>query len=233
MKRFYSQVSVTPDRGIVLDARPVKTPAKATLLLPNAALAEAVAEEWRAQGESIDPRSMPLTGLANAAIDRVAPDPAHFAAGLVAFGESELLCYRAEEPFALVARQNQDWNPILGWAQARYDVSFTLVRGIMHLPQPPETLARLGAAVSTCDAFTLAALNPLVTISGSLVIALALVERHLDAETAFAAAHLDELWQAEQWGDDDFALDARAAHQRDFDAAAQFLGLLGASHRAS
>ncbi len=228
MKRFYTDVSITPDLGIALDGRPVKTPAKAALILPNAALAHAVAAEWQAQGDTIDPRSMAITGLANAAIDRVAPNVASFAAALAAYGETELLCYRAEEPFALVARQNQDWNPVLGWAQARYDVSFTLVRGIMHQPQPRDTLDRLGAAVTACDIFTLAALNPLVTISGSLVIALALLEGNLDAKTAFAIAHLDELWQAEQWGEDDFALDARAAHQRDFDAAAAFLRLRAA-----
>jgi chaperone required for assembly of F1-ATPase len=226
MRRFYNDVAVTSALGIELDGRPVKTPAKAALLLPNQALAEAVAEEWRAQGEQIDPHSMPLTGLANAAIDHVAPDPQAFATGLAVYGETELLCYRAEEPFALVAKQNQDWNPILGWAQARYDIGFTLVRGIMHQPQPAETLARLNDAVSACLAFELAALSPLVTISGSLVIALALVEQHLGAETAFNAAHLDELWQEEQWGADDFALEARAAHRRDFLAAARFLDLV-------
>lgn len=226
MKRFYSDVVVTPERGIALDGRPVKTPAKAALILPNVALADAIADEWRAQGEQIEPQSMPLTGLANAAIDRVAADRETFAKGLAVYGESELLCYRAEEPFALVARQNQDWNPILGWAQARYDIGFMLVRGIMHQPQPDETLVRLRDAVRARDAFELAALSPLVTISGSLVIALAVLERAIEPEAAFDAAHLDELWQAEQWGQDDFALDARAAHRRDFLAACRFLDLL-------
>ncbi len=226
MRRFYTDVSVTDALGIELDSRPVKTPAKAPLTLPNHALAEAIADEWRAQGERIDPHSMPLTGLANAAIDHVAPDPEAFAAGLSVYGETELLCYRAEEPFALVAKQNQDWNPLLGWAQARYDIGFTLVRGIMHRPQPDETLARLKEAVRACTVFQLSSLSPLVTISGSLVIALALVEQHLSPETAFDAAHLDELWQEEQWGADDFALEARAAHRRDFLAAARFLDLV-------
>ncbi len=228
MKRFYKEVSVSEDLGIALDSRPVKTPAKASLTLPNPILAQAVAEEWRAQGDKIDPRSMPLTGLAKAAIDRVAADPMSFAAGLSAYAESELLCYRAEEPFDLVARQNQDWNPILGWALQRYGVDFTLVRGIMHQPQPPETLERLGREVEGFSAFELAALSPLVTISGSLVIALALADEAMTAEAAFDLAHLDELWQAEKWGEDDLALDARAAHRRDFLAAARFLDFLRA-----
>jgi chaperone required for assembly of F1-ATPase len=226
MKRFYKQVAVTEALGITLDDRPVKTPAKQPLLLPNAALAEAIADEWRAQGEEINPHLMPFTGLANAAIDRVAPDLANFAAGLSAYGETELLCYRADEPFALVARQNQDWNPLLGWAQQRYDISFTLVRGVMHEPQPDETLSRLAEAVQTRGAFDLAALNPIVTISGSLVIALAVAEQALEPEAAFDAAHLDELWQAEQWGEDHFALEARALHRRDFLSGCRFLDLV-------
>lgn len=226
MKRFYTDVSVTPERGITLDGRAVRTPAKAPLYLPTIAMAEAVADEWQAQGEQLDPRTMPITGLANAAIDRVSADPTGFATTLSAYGESELLCYRAEGPDVLVARQATEWDPILSWARARYDVGFRLVSGIMHQPQPAETLSRLADAVAARSAFELAALNPLVTISGSLVLALAVLEQELDADTAFAAAHLDELWQAEQWGDDDFAIKARADHHRDFVAAARFLDLL-------
>jgi chaperone required for assembly of F1-ATPase len=223
MKRFYKDVSVTAERGILLDARVVRTPAKALLTLPTVDLAEAVADEWRAQGKTINPHNMPLTGLANAAIDRITPD---FAAGLSRYAQSELLCYRADKPPELVARQDAVWNPILDWARARYDVSFRLVTGIMHQPQPPLTLSHLHSAVAGRNAFELAALNPLVTISGSLVIALWVLEREVDADQAFAAAHLDELWQAEQWGEDDFALEARAVHHRDFGSAARFLDLL-------
>jgi chaperone required for assembly of F1-ATPase len=226
MKRFYKTVSVTADRGIALDNRSVKTPAKAPLLLPNAALAEAVAEEWRAQEDVVNPHAMPITGLANAAIDRVAPDTARFAAGLAAYGESELLCYRAAEPPALVARQDSVWNPVLDWARARFDVSFTLVTGIMHQPQPDETLARLSHAVAAYDAWALAPLNPVVTISGSLVLALAVAERHIIPDAAFDIAHLDELWQAEQWGEDYFATQTRDAHRADFLSACRFLDLL-------
>ena len=228
MKRFYKQVSVTPELAILLDARPVKTPAKALLTLPNAALAEAVAEEWRAQGTDINPFSMPFTGLANAAIDRVCADPADFAAGIATYAETELLCYRAGDPPELVARQADLWDPILTWAEHRYGVSFTRVTGIMHQPQPAETLTRLSQAVAGRSAWELAPLSPLVTISGSLLIPLAMLDDAMPAETAFDAAHLDELWQAEQWGEDDFALETRAAHRKDFLAAAQFLDLVRA-----
>jgi chaperone required for assembly of F1-ATPase len=226
VKRFYTEVTLTPGLGIQLDARPVRTPAKALLTLPNAALAHAVAEEWRGQGDRIDPRTMPMTGLANAVIDRVLPDPAAFIAPLTGYAETDLVCYRAEEPFALVAKQNQDWNPLMGWAQTRFDVGFTLVRGIIHVPQPEETVVRLAAALAARAPWELAPLNPLITITGSLVIALALVEAAISPEAAFDAAHLDELWQEEQWGADDFALEARAARRADFMAAARFLALV-------
>lgn len=226
MKRLYKTVTATPGGGILLDDRPVRTPARVTLNLPNPRLAEAVAEEWRAQEETIEPRSMPLTGLANAAIDRVAPDPASFAEGLAKYAESDLLCYRAEDPPALVARQAAVWNPLLGWARGRYDVEFATATGIVHRPQPETTLTRMQQTVTARDTFELAALSPLVTISGSLVIALALLERHLEPDAAFDAAHLDELWQAEQWGEDWMAEEQRAARRADFTAAARFLALL-------
>jgi chaperone required for assembly of F1-ATPase len=173
MKRFYKDVVVSENKGILLDGRPVKTPARAALTLPNAALADAVADEWRAQGEEIDPRAMPFTGLANAAIDRVAANPQAFAADLAQYGETELLCYRAESPPELIARQAERWDPLLDWAKAQYDVSFTCVAGIMHQPQPMATLLRLGDAIAAANPFALAALSPIVTIGGSLVQALA------------------------------------------------------------
>jgi chaperone required for assembly of F1-ATPase len=229
MKRFYKDVAVSEDRGILLDGRPVKTPARAALLLPNDALANAVAEEWRAQGEEIDPRSMPFTGLANAAIDRVAANPNAFAAGLAQYGETELLCYRAERPPELIARQTERWDPLLDWAKTQYDVDFVQVAGIMHQPQPMTTLLRLGDAIAAANPFALAALSPIVTIGGSLVLALGVYEEAVLPHDAFDLAHLDELWQAELWGEDDFALATRAAHRRDFIAACQFLELLRAA----
>lgn len=225
MKRFWTDVAVI-DRGVLLDGRPVRTPAKAALVLPTDALADAVATEWRAVEGEIDPRAMPLTGLANAAIDRVTPIRADFAADLAKYGEGDVLCYRADLPVELAARQDAVWTPMLDWARGRYDVAFTLVTGIIHRAQPAETVARLGAALAARDAWELAALSPLVTISGSLVASLMLAEGAIDAEGAFDATHLDELWQAELWGEDWMATDARAARRADFTAAARFLALL-------
>lgn len=228
MKRFWNEVTVDGDRVVRLDDRPVRTPGRAPLSLPTDALAQAVADEWRSVGadQEIDPRAMPLTGLANAAIDRVAVDQAAFATGLAAYGDSDLLYYRADTPPALVARQAAAWDPLLDWARDRYDVHFEPVAGVMHRPQPTATVARLGEAVAARDAFALAALSPLVTITGSLVGALALAERAVDADTLWVAATVDDEWQREQWGDDTLAADALAARRRDYDAAARFLTLL-------
>lgn len=225
MKRFYKDVSVA-DGAILLDGRVVKTPARAPLAVSAPALAEAIAAEWRAQHETIDPRAMPMTGLANAAIDRVAPDPATFARPLAAYAETDLLCYRADGPADLVAEEEAAWDPLLDWARNRYDVHFVTTAGIVHAPQPPATVARLAEALAGRDAFALAALSPLVTIGGSLVTALAVAEGAIGAEAAFDATHLDELWQARQWGEDSLATTAREARRGDFLAAARFLSLL-------
>ena len=225
MKRFYKEVRVA-DGAILLDGRPVKTPARAPLFLPTVRLAEAVAEEWRAQGQEIDPRAMPLTGLSNAAIDRVAPDPIAFTRPLAAYAASDLLCYRADAPAALAAREAEAWDPLLAWARARFDIHFTIATGITHVAQPAATVARLEEALIVRDPFGLAAMSPLVTIGGSLVTALALAEGTIEAGAAFDLTHLDELWQAEQWGEDSFALQARAARRSDFMAAATLLTLL-------
>lgn len=223
MKRFWTQVTVDPDGVIRLDDRPVRTPGRAPLALPTLPLAHLVAEEWRAVGEMLDPRAMPLTGLANAAIDRIAPDPAAFATGLAAYGETDLLYYRAVDPLPLVERQAAAWDPLLAWAQSRYDVHFELASGVMHMAQPPATIARLAEAIAARDAFALAGLSPIVTITGSLIAALALAERAAEAETVWQAALVDEAWQAEQWGEDPLALEARETRRREFDAAASFL----------
>lgn len=230
MKRFFDKAAAQPMEGgfgIALDGRPVRTPAKAPLVVPTQALADAIAGEWKAQGEKLDPRSMPLTGLANGAIDRVAPDPATFAASIAVFGESDLVAYRAEGPPSLIARQAAAWDPVIDWARRRYDVEFAATTGVIHRPQPAATLERLRAAVAARTPFELAGLNGLVTISGSLLIGLAVLERDIDAEAGWLAGHVDELWQAEQWGDDDLARKARAARRSDFDTSARFLRLLG------
>lgn len=226
MKRFYKLAAVGDGNRILLDGRPVKTPGRRDLVLPTPSLAEAIVDEWNAQEARIDPRAMPLTGLANAAIDRIAPDAAAFARGLAAFGQSDLLCYRAEGPAPLVARQTAFWDPILALAQQRYDIVLELTSGVIHMPQPAETIERLGAAVMARDPFALAGLSPLVTISGSLLIALALAEGAIGLNEAWAGASLDEHWQAEQWGEDAEAAAALAGRRRDFEAAARFLALL-------
>jgi chaperone required for assembly of F1-ATPase len=226
VKRFYKAARATPEGGIELDGRPVRTPAQAPLVLPTRALAEAVAAEWNAQGPKVDPRTMTLTGLANAAIDRIAPDKDAFARGLAAYGETDLLCYRAEAPPRLVERQSALWDPLLAWGRRRYDVDFEVTSGIVHRRQAAATVERLAHAVLARSAFELAALAPLVTISGSLIVALALAEGASDLETAWAAAAIDDHWQAEKWGEDAEAAAALAARRREFDAAHEFLTLL-------
>ena len=171
---------------------------------------------------------MPLTGLANAAIDRVAPDPQAFAARLAEYAESDLLCYRADNPDKLVARQAERWDPILGWARQRFDIDLQVVTGIMHAPQSEAAVQQLARAVAARGAFELAGLSPLVTVSGSLVVALALAEGAISFEEAWAAASLDEQWQIDQWGDDAEASAALEARRKDFEAGARFLQLLPA-----
>ena len=228
MKRFYREVAAVPGEGghgITLDGRAVRTPARAPLLLPNAALAEAVAGDWRAQGEDIDPASMPMTGLANAAIDRVAPDARGFAATVAVYGESDLLCYRADGPEELVARQTEQWQPLLDWAAERHGVDFAVTSGVVYVGQPETTLARLRAVVESLDPFALAALSKMVSLSGSLVIGLAALERAFPVAQLWQAAELDDLFQAEQWGDDDEALARRAKRHDEFAMAARFAEL--------
>ena len=229
MKRFWKEVVVESEQDgwvVRLDGRPVRTPARAALTAPNRALAEAVAEEWRAADQEIDPRAMPLTGLANAAIDHVAPDKAAFAGGLARYAEADLACYRSEWPPDLVERQAVCWDPLLAWARRRYDVDFATTSGLMHVPQPPATVERLTQAVAELDAFRLAGLSPLVTVGGSLIAALAVLERAMTADAAWQAVSLDDRWQLEQWGSDreaETALDNRCG---DFMAAARFVELL-------
>jgi chaperone required for assembly of F1-ATPase len=231
MKRFWKTVEMVREDGgwaITLDGRPVRTPARTALAVPSEWLAEAIAEEWRATGEDVDPRAMPLTGIANAAIDRVAPAKGDFAAGLARYAEADLACYRAEGPRALIERQSASWDSLLGWARRRYDVDFVTTSGLMHVAQPQATVERLGHEVAALDLFHLAGLSPLVTIGGSLVAALAVLEKAITPEQAWDAASIDERWQLEQWGADKEAETALENRRRDFLAAARFLELLDA-----
>jgi chaperone required for assembly of F1-ATPase len=229
VKRFWKSVAVAQDGDgwtVRLDDRPIRTPARAPLRVPTERLAEGLAEEWRAAGDDVDPRAMPLTGLANAAIDRVAPERAAFAAGLAQYGETDLACYRSEWPPELVERQERAWDGLLAWARRRYDVDFATTSGLLHLPQPQATVERLAHEVGALDAFRLAGLSPLVTVGGSLVAGLAVVERAMSVEDAWDAVSIDERWQLEQWGADSEAEKALEGRRADFFAAARFLELL-------
>lgn len=229
MKRFWKDVAVIR-RGdgwtIELDGKPVRTPARAALIVPTEALANAIAEEWRSVDEEIDPRSMPLTGLSNAAIDRVAPEREAFAGGLARYAEADLACYRSEWPPELVERQAAGWDKLLSWARRRYDVDFSTTSGLMHIPQPPATVERLGRAVAALNSFRLAGMSPLVTIGGSLIAAVAVLDKAIPADEAWEAVSIDERWQLEQWGADSDAEVALENKRRDFFAAARFLSLL-------
>ncbi len=206
MKRFYKEASASAgtDGGytVLLDGKAVKTPKRAMLSLPNLPLAEAIAEEWRGQGETIDPQTMPLTRLAFAAIDVVTPERARIAKQILKYVETDLLCYRAEDPPELVARQALAWDPLLDWAAETYDVRLKVGFGIRPVPQPPEAIAELEQAIARYDEFELTALHTATTITGSVILALALAKEQVNAEEAFAAATLDETFQAEKWGRD-------------------------------
>lgn len=226
MKRFYREVAVRQAEGgiaVRLDGRPIKTPAKATLVLPTAALAEAVADEWRAQTGDIDPLAMPFTRLANTAIDRIAPRRAAVIEELVAYGGSDLVCYRVEHPADLAARQAAAWQPLLVWVAARHGARLETQFGIMHRQQPRAALQAFAGAVEPFSDMQLAAVHSATSATGSLVVALALAARHIDAEAAFATGQLDEAFQAERWGEDDEAAARRAELKSDLAAAADFL----------
>lgn len=227
LKRFWTEASVVASEsgwGVSLDGKRLRTPARHPLTLPTRALADAVADEWNAQTDEVRPTAMRLTGLANAAIDRAGPE---LAATLAAYGESDLLCYRAEHPPALIAMQSVEWDPPLAWARRRYDVAFAVTSGVTHRAQPAPTLARLGAAVSALDRLRLAGLHPLVTITGSLVLGLAVVEHELTGEAAFEIGELDIRFQAAHWGEDAEHAGTRALGRTSLLAGAQFVKLLG------
>lgn len=229
MKRFWKSAKAVKDGGgwgVELDGKPLRTPARAPLSVPTEALAQAMAAEWNGAPKTFEPRSMPLTGLANAAVDRVAPDPATFAKGLAQYGESDLTCYRAEGPPGLVSQQGRAWDPLLAWGRRRFDVDFRTTCGILHIAQPGATTELLAHAVAALDPFRLAGLSPLVTIGGSLLAALAVIEGAVTSVEAWDAVTVDDRWQLEQWGADSEAETRLENQRRDFLAAAAFLKLL-------
>ncbi|GFE48679.1 ATPase [Roseobacter cerasinus] len=212
-KRFWTAAEVTEAAdgfAVALDGRPVKTPAKRDLHVPTRGLAEAVAAEWAAQGEVINPLEMPFTRTANAAIDKVANQQAEVADMLAAYGDSDLLCYRAEAPGALVSRQAAQWDPILDWAAAALGARLHPRVGVMHAPQDAEALDRLSAQVHALSVFQLTAFHDLVSLSGSLILGFAAAHDLKKIEALWDISRLDEIWQAKQWGQDDEAEAAAA-----------------------
>jgi len=212
-KRFWKAAMVEAVEGgftVKLDGRAVKTPAKAALIVPTRAMAEAVAAEWQAQGEKIDPGTMPVTRSANAALDKVAAQKAEVAELIAAYGETDLLCYRAEAPEELAALQSAAWDRWLDWAAHRFDARLTVTLGVVPIAQPDPAMAALSARVAACDIWELAALHDLVGITGSLVLGLAVAEGALSAENAWSASRIDEDWQIVQWGEDEEAAELAA-----------------------
>lgn len=233
-KRFYTVVTVDPASGaraqtgyrILLDGRPVRTPAKATLSVPGPALAEAIAAEWRAQGTHIDPASMPLTRIANTTLDGVVARRAEVEAEIAKYAGSDLVCYRAEAPEALVTRQGEAWDPVVAWARRRLQVAPRIGSGIVHVDQPDGLVEAVTRVLSTFSPLALSGLHVITALTGSALMALALAEGGLEPERAWRAAHVDEDYQAELWGRDGEAEHRRTARHREFEAACALLSLL-------
>ncbi|MDW3224688.1 MAG: ATP12 family protein [Paracoccaceae bacterium] len=221
-KRFWKSAAVVPGEhgfGIALDGRAVKTPAKRALLVPSRGFAQAIAAEWDAQIDQINPMSMPFTQTANAALDKVAVQHGEVADMLAAYGDSDLLCYRAEQPVELVARQNAQWDPFLDWAEQTLGARLQARSGVMHIAQDGPVLTRLSERVHALSAFQLAAFHDLVSLSGSLILAFAATQNVQETKAIWDISRLDEIWQAEQWGADDEAEAAAAVKQRAFEHA--------------
>ena len=228
-KRFYKEAAVAPVEGgfaLLLDGRRVKTPARTPLVVPSESLARAMAEEWNAQGAEIDPRTMWLTKLANTAIDRVAPRRDAVIDEILAFAGTDLVCYRADHPVELARRHAAHWAPLVDWASETFGAALRVTEGITHVPQDEAALAAIRRALAALDAFTLAALHNAVTLTGSVVIGLALLKGRLDAARAFEAAHVDEAWQAELCGEDEEEAARLASRREELEDTARFLGFL-------
>jgi chaperone required for assembly of F1-ATPase len=225
-KRFYKDVAIVDESGghtLQLDGKPVRTPGKAPLSLPTRALAAAIAEEWHAQGERIDPETMKLTKLANSAIDGVFGREEAVIDDIVAHAASDLICYRADGPQGLAAAQEAHWTPIIDWAGDMLEAPLTPTEGVVHVPQPEASLDRIRKHLEDLDAFSLTALHEMTALTRSALLALAVALGRLTPEEAWKAAHVDEDWQIAQWGEDEEAAARRAHRWRDFAAAARLL----------
>jgi chaperone required for assembly of F1-ATPase len=228
-KRFYDQVAIE-DKGdgiaLLLDGKKMRTPGKAAFVLPTAALAEAIAEEWRGQRERIDPATMPLTRLANSVIDGVKGRKGAVIDDIINYAGADLLCYRAEGPKGLVALQTKHWDPVVAWAKQDLGAAMRLAEGVMHVRQPGASLDAMRGRLEDFDPWRLAALHVMTGLSGSALLALAVALQRLTPEEAWDAAHVDEDWQIAQWGEDEEAKERREDRHRDFAAAAKMLALL-------
>ncbi len=228
-RRFYDEVTVRDDPAgfaIALDGRPIKTPARRTLAAPCRPLGDAIAAEWRAQTEFIDPAGMPMTRLANTVIDGVAAAQDEVAGEIVKYLGSDLVCYRAATPQNLAARQSLHWDPILAWAKAALGAEFVTVQAVTHVRQPDEAIAHASAAIPR-DPWRLGAVHAITTLTGSALIALALVRGDIGLEAAWTAAHVDEDWNMELWGRDELGLKRRAYRFAEMTAAARVLAEMG------
>ncbi len=228
MKRFYKAVSVGEAPGgyeVLLDGRAVKTVGAKPQLVPTLALAEAMAAEWAQQGDQLSTAAFLLRDLADFAIDVVAADRGRAIAELLPYSETDTLCYRAEPDEPLAMRQREVWEPLLLQAEARHGVRFVRVAGIIHRPQPNETLARLAAELAALDPFALAALRNTSALTASLILGLAALEPETDLQALWAASNLEENWQIEQWGQDDQAAARQERRLASFLAAARFAAL--------
>jgi chaperone required for assembly of F1-ATPase len=229
-KRFYKEAIVVGADGsyaVHLDGRPVKTPARTLLSFPTAAAAQLVADEFAAQDKEINPAFMPATRLANTAIDGVATEVEAVQEDIIRFASNDLICYRAEGPDALVARQAEIWDRYIDWTRSRYGARLYLTEGVIHVAQPREAIALIGAAVKQIsDPLRLACVHTMTTLTGSAILALAVHDGEVDAQEAWKAAHLDEDWTIEQWGEDREATDRRAARWQDMKAADDMLKAL-------
>ena len=227
-KRFYKQVHVADaDNGnfaILLDGKPVWTPLRRSLMAPSRPLAQAIAAEWDAQNDVIDPSRMPLTRLANSVIDAVTDAPQPVAEEIAKYLSSDLLFYRADGPAGLVEKQSKAWDPVLDWARKTFGAHFVQTQGVMHVPQPHEAVAAAQAAIPL-EPWGLGAMSSITTLTGSCLLALALAHGALEADAAWAAAHIDEDWQMSQWGRDELALERRAFRETEFQAAVTLLKL--------
>ena len=231
-RRFYKDVSLgvsgpPPGHTILLDGRIARTPGRRDLTLPTIALAEAVAQEWASQGSAIDPAAMPLTRLVNTAIDGVAGRMADVAADVVKYAGSDLVCYRADFPEGLIAKQAAHWDPVLAWADEAHGARFVVADGVMPVAQPAKATALIAEAIAPLDAMRLTALHVMTTLMGSALLALAVVEGRLSPEAAWEAAHVDEDWQIAEWGEDAEAMARRERRWSEMKAAAKLVRLMG------